>query len=71
MWPENRAALEVFLAMRKCWRFGALGGVFGLDWPNVESRMRLMKVKATPELIADLDAMEDAALPLLNESDGD
>lgn len=66
VWEENWPTLKLFLRMRRQWRYGAMGGVIGLDWPGIESRLRLMKTEMTAEMLDDLDAMEDAALEALN-----
>jgi hypothetical protein len=73
VWPDNVRPLRLFLALRRHWRVlaGGMGGMawIGLDYVAVESVLRLM---GTPRrlwrrLFADLRAMEDAALPILNE----
>ncbi len=66
VWPENERALQVFLAVRRLWRIGPLGGVLGLDRPSVESELRMRKVKVDATLLDDLAAIEGGALEVWN-----
>ena len=69
VWPENARAVEIFLAVRRCWRSAPLGGVVGYDYPNLESRLRMMKVRNIPEMVDLLEPMLDAALEILAVKD--
>lgn len=69
LWPDNEPALRVFLRCRRCWRTGPLGGVLGLDYPQVIAVMREMKIKNRDELLQDLDAMADAVVKVWNRKD--
>lgn len=69
---ENLTAVRVFVAMQTNWRIVAgMGGLVyqGLDYPSLESVANLLciKRKKRPELFADIQIMEAAALPILNE----
>lgn len=44
IWPDNWAAFEVFAAMQTQWRAGMAGPV-GLDYPALESVMRLCGIR--------------------------
>lgn len=69
VWPENWQALEVFLACSTQWRYiTGYGGVVcqGLDYPAVESILRLLKIDNGCEMLNALQVMEIAALPVLN-----
>ena len=44
LWPENERPLVVFSRLQTCWRYHPLGSRIGLDWPQVESVMRMMKI---------------------------
>lgn len=69
---ENLTAVHVFVAMQTNWRVVAgMGGVVyqGLDYPSLESVANMLgiKRKKIAALFADIQIMEAAALPLLNE----
>jgi hypothetical protein len=67
VWPENVRTLQLFLACSTQWRYGATGGVIGLDYSGVEALLRLRGVRHRRRVFTDLQVMEMAALPLLNE----
>ena len=69
MWRDNAPTLKLFLAARRCWRLAPLGGVIGYDYPNLEARLRMLKTKLTPDTVELLEAMLDAALPVINRKD--
>jgi hypothetical protein len=59
----------VFVRLRRCWRIDRLANICdGLDRPAIESTMRMMGIKKRkrPEMLAKLEIMEGAALPILN-----
>jgi hypothetical protein len=64
--PEDcRIALEAFLACDTQWRRVVAGSRListGLDYAGVRAALAMMGVRATPQLFADLRAMEDEAL---------
>lgn len=66
VWPENDKALHAFLVCRRQWRVGPMGGVLGLDYAGIESLLRMNRIEISPELLADLDVMEGAAMDVLN-----
>lgn len=70
VWPENRQALEVFLALQTQWRTGALGGVLGLDYTALEAVLRMMQVTDQPTMFEDMQIMERAALEELSKKYG-
>lgn len=43
-----------------------MGGVLGLDRPNVESELRMRKIKVDAALLDDLAAIEGGALEVWN-----
>lgn len=61
LWPENVEPISVFMRLQSQWRVGPAGPL-GLEYSCVESFLRLARVKRTPELFADIQAMETAAL---------
>ncbi|MDA8107571.1 MAG: DUF1799 domain-containing protein [Betaproteobacteria bacterium] len=67
VWPENKRAHRAFLAVRRLWRIGPMGGVLGLDRPNVESELRMRKIALDGALLDDLDAIEGGVLEVWNE----
>ena len=66
VWQENLPYLEFFCRCRTQWTV-SFSGVVGLNYPAVESLMRMMKIENAPEFFAEIQAMEFAALPVLNE----
>lgn len=69
MWPDNAETVATFLALQSQWRVGPLGGYLGFDYPGLQAAlaMRGVKPKARRQLFDDLQAMERAALRVLNE----
>ncbi len=68
VWPENAAALEVFLACATQWRMAPMGGVTGLDYAGVEATLRLLRVPDRRAVFRDLQVMEHAALKALHDA---
>lgn len=68
VWPENWEAVQLFLRVQTQWKIGAFGGFMGLDYSGVEAAFRMMKVPNTEEMFDTIQAMEIAALPVLNKS---
>lgn len=69
IWPDNWAALRLFLAVETQWRVQLGVGVvvhLGLDYAALEAAMRMSGVADPAAMFADLRAMERAALPILN-----
>lgn len=69
VWPENAETVETFMALQTQWRLGPMGGYLGLDYPGMQSVFMMRGVKkGKPRrvLFDDLQAMERAALPILN-----
>lgn len=52
----------------RCWRVGAMGGIVGLDYAQLQARMKKKDYEA---LLPSLDVICDAVLPLLNRRDDD
>ena len=72
IWPENIAALEVFLELSTQWRAVAgAGGVViqGLGYADVQACMQMRGVPARDraELFLNLRIMERAALQVMND----
>lgn len=66
IWPDNLAAVNVFIAMDTQWRTG-YSGATGLDYNALPAVLRLTGVarKAWPGIFNDLRILEDAALTLM------
>jgi hypothetical protein len=58
VWPENARAINAFLVASRLWRVGALGGVLGFDYQQIEAKLRMKKIKVDADLIDDLEVME-------------
>lgn len=67
IWPENVATLQTFMSLKTQWRVGPLGGFLGLDYPGVQAALALRRVKKPGQVFEDLQAMERAALEVLNK----
>ena len=72
VWPENMRALQVFLRCARAWEILAFPGGAWYHGIRPESMESVMRMSAIPRaeretLLADLQLMEGAALPLLNE----
>jgi len=73
VWEENWRAVSLFAGLATQWRMHiGMAGVHyqGLDYDAVKTVLMLKRVprSAWPETFDDLQVMERAALPLLNES---
>lgn len=69
IWPENWPTFEVFWRVKHQWNIVAgFGGVFyqGLNYPAIESALRLLKIEDTAEIFDGLQVMELAAKQVLN-----
>lgn len=69
VWPDNWATVEVFLCCATQWRVVAgMGGLLyqGLDYPAVESVLRLLKIEDVGDIFNGLRVMEKAAGEVLN-----
>lgn len=67
---ENWNAVMAFQGLFSQWNVSGTGHVIGLNYPGVESMMRLNRVPTAlrAELFADLQIMERAALQVFRES---
>lgn len=73
MWPEHWDVWELWQALKNDWRLiVGLGGAAyaGLDKPTAESVMRMWGIKKRRRrgMLEALLIMEEAALPVLNDS---
>lgn len=68
VWPDNLAAVNVFIAMLTQWRVG-MSGATGLDYGAIPAVLRLTQTPraAWPEVFEGLRVMEGAALKHLRE----
>jgi hypothetical protein len=69
VWPENRQAVEAFLACQTQWR--VLAGFkqvlfIGLDYAGARAALDALAIAITPDLWRDLQIMEAAAAHALN-----
>lgn len=66
--PENFQAIEVFAACATQWRYaGMTGACVGLDYPAVESIMRMMAVDDPRDTFERLRLIEEGALAAMRE----
>jgi hypothetical protein len=75
VWSDNLLTLRVFLRLESKWNVVAApdGEMVrtGIWWPNVEGALRTtngVPRRAWPEMVADLEAMESAALQVMNKA---
>lgn len=68
VWPENRQAVQVFLAARTQWRY-ASGGATGLDYAALPELWRRLRVSPLDRdaVFHDLQVLESAALSAMHE----
>ena len=66
IWPENETAVSLFHRVQTQWRIG-MSGPTGLDYPAVESVMRLMAVEDQLDTLDRLQVMEHEALTVFSE----
>ena len=68
VWEENWETVLIFLRLSTQWRYGGMGGAIGLDYPALESVLRMRRVKNRGEMLDQLRVMERAALGVMNKS---
>ncbi|RTR02055.1 hypothetical protein EKG36_13090 [Halomonas nitroreducens] len=69
MWEEHWPALRVFLACRTQWRvIAGMGGAVhqGLDYPALESVMRMQGVEDAAAMLEQVQQLEGGALEVIN-----
>jgi hypothetical protein len=69
VWDENWNSVLFFLACATQWVVGGMGGYIGMNYPGVESVMRIKRSPDREALFADLQVMEFAALEVLNKKE--
>lgn len=62
VWEENVETVRVFTKLSTQWRYAPMGGVIGLNYPAVESVLRMLKIKDKAAMLDGLRVMEMAAL---------
>ena len=69
VWPDNVAAVDVFIAMSTQWRVG-MSGATGLDYGVLPVVMRHAGIKRSAQaaVFADLRILESAALEIMREA---
>jgi hypothetical protein len=68
VWPENWAAVEMFLRVQTQWRT-SMGGVIGLDYAAVAWVLKLYGIEDQRSLLEDLQVMEAAAMRVMNKQE--
>jgi len=66
VWPENWAAVEMFLRVQTQWRT-TMGGLLGLDYGVLAWVFKLYAVEDERSMLEDLQVMEAAAMAVLSE----
>ena len=66
VWEENAAALRLFMRMQTQWNM-LEGGFIGLNYQSLQFLFTIDKVEDQAEMLDDLQAMEIAALQILNK----
>ena len=70
MWSTNWEAVAIFAALATQWRVVGVGPILhhvGLDYGEVD--LMISRFAADPAVFWDVQVMEAAALPILNEAD--
>ncbi len=68
--PENWSAVKFFQTLSSQWRLAANGLPYGLDYAGVETCARITKTELSPDLFADIQIMESAAVAVFLERRG-
>ena len=66
VWPDNWAAVDMFLRCQTQWRT-TMSGVCGLDYVALEWLFRLYGVEEPATVLENLQVMEAAAVKILNK----
>jgi hypothetical protein len=68
IWPENVEAVNLFLSLGTQWLTNAMGHPQGISYLAIDALMAILAIpkKRRPELFADLQIMESAALNYIN-----
>lgn len=68
VWPENEAAVNVFIAMGTQWQVAGMGGITGLRYESLPSVMRFCGVKPAERgtVFHQVRVMESAILEKVN-----
>jgi hypothetical protein len=66
VWPENWDTVQFFMRLGTQWRYNTAGHATGLNYPSVESMLRILKIKNKVEMMAGLQIMERAVLETLS-----
>lgn len=64
LWPENDEPFRLWLSLQTQWYVAGMGGPIGLNYPGVETCMRLRGMKRRKRIRAfeQIQAMENATL---------
>jgi hypothetical protein len=68
LWEENVATVGLFLQLQSQW-VTSMGGVVGLNYQSVDFLFKIYGITDQKQMFEDLQAMEFAALPILNKKD--
>lgn len=71
VWEENWKSVLFFLACATQWNVAGMGGYTGMNYPGIESVMRIRRIKDRAALFEDLQVMEFAALEVLNKKEAE
>lgn len=69
VFEDNWKTVEMFMRLQTQWIVGAMGGFIGLNYQSIEFLFRIEGVENQRDMLADLQAMEVAALQVLNTKD--
>lgn len=58
VWPQNWDAARVFAASITQWRYVGMGSIQGLDYPSVESIMRMLSIEEVEDTFMRIRIME-------------
>lgn len=68
VWEENLETVGLFLRLQTQW-VANMGGVVGLNYQSVQILFKMYGIANEKQTFEDLQAMEFAALPILNKKD--
>lgn len=66
VWPPNWDAVQLFLKVDTQWRFGAMGGLTGLDYPAIDVAVKFLAIDVSPAMFEGLQIMERVIVSEMN-----
>jgi len=65
--PMNWKAVLTFLRFSDLWRYSSGGSILGLDWAQIESKSRMLRLRIKPKVYMGMEIIEGAAKEEFNK----